>query len=75
LPPQSDKKHPKQTIYQKYGNLQSSTSQTSSARTADQKPDLKAPPEVYVEKAFKATMDLNAEVKCPLLWSKNTDFR
>jgi len=44
--------------------LQTPTSHASSARTADPKPDLSAPPEVYVECAFKATMDLNAEAQC-----------
>jgi hypothetical protein len=36
-----------------------STSQTSLSRTADSKPDLNAPPEIYLE--FALTMDLNAE--------------
>jgi hypothetical protein len=39
------------------------TSQTSSARTADPKPDLNAASEVNVECAFKATMDFDAEAQ------------
>jgi hypothetical protein len=39
------------------------TYQTSSARTADNKLDLNAPPEVYVELAFKGTTDFSAETQ------------
>jgi hypothetical protein len=41
--------------------LQAPTSQTSTARTADPKPDLNEPQDVDVEFAFKETMDLNAD--------------
>jgi hypothetical protein len=40
-----------------------STYHTYSARTADPKPDPNAPPELYVEFAFKNTTDLNAGSK------------
>jgi hypothetical protein len=46
------------------GFLQAPTSQTSTARTADPKPDLNERQEVYVEFAFKETMNLNADKQC-----------
>jgi hypothetical protein len=38
--------------------------------TADPKPDLKAPLEIYVEFALKGTMYLNAEAQCSIFGAK-----
>jgi hypothetical protein len=38
--------------------------QISSARKADTKPDLNAPPDVYVECAFRDSLDVNAQAQC-----------